>query len=143
MNVEGGIGEFDGIYNSFRREIVNVDVTVGPTRDEFVAGVPNREEREYLGGVPNCQRRLRARSPEIMVDAPDVNCVISPSGRKRKRLHHGTDCGQPVGFSGHGRSITGCDVVCLGETNVSCFNIGGRRVEKEKLPETDCPADGW
>jgi len=82
MNVEGGVGEFDGIHNSFRREIVNVYVTVRPARDEFVAGVPNREERVYPGGVLDCQRRPRARSLETVVNAPNMNCVISPSGCK-------------------------------------------------------------
>ena len=56
MDMEGEIGEFHGIHNSFRREIVNVDVAVRPTRDEFMAGVLNREEGVYLGGVPNRQR---------------------------------------------------------------------------------------
>ena len=67
-----------------------------------MAGVTNREERVYLGGVSDRQRQLRAGNLEIVVNVPNVNRVVSPSGRERKRLHHGTDRGQPVGFSGHG-----------------------------------------
>jgi len=143
MDMEGGVREFDAIYNSFRREVVNVDVTVRPTRDEFVAGVPDGEERVYLGGVPDRQRRSRARSLEIVVNTPNVNYVISPSGRKRKRLHHGTDCSQPARFSGHGWSVTGCNVLGLRETNVSQFNMGGRPVESTRYRRsTDQPMDG-
>lgn len=130
MDVEGGVGEFDGLHNSFRREVVNVDGTVCPTRDKLVAGVPNREECVYLRGVSDRQRRPRARSLEIVVNAPDVNCVIGSSGRKRKRLHHGTDCGQPVGFSGNDWSVTGCDLVGLRETNINHFSMVGRQVEE-------------
>jgi hypothetical protein len=116
VDTKGRVGKFDRIHNSFRREIVHIDVAVCPAGDEFVAGIPNGQERIYLRGVSDRQGRPRVSGLKVVVDVPNVNGVISSSGRKRKRLHHGANCGQPVGFSGYGGSVIGSNLAGLGGT---------------------------
>ena len=110
------VGKFDRIHNSFGREIIHIDVTVCPAGYELIAGIPNGKERIYLGGVSDRQRRPGVSGLKVVVDVPNVNGVISSSGRKRKRLHHGANCGQPVGFSGYGGPAIGSNLASLGGT---------------------------
>lgn len=70
-------------------------------------------------GVSDRQRRPRVSSLEIVVDVPNVNGVISPPSRKRKRLYHGANCGQPVGFSRYDGPVIGSDLTSLSGTSIS------------------------
>jgi len=84
-----------------------------------VAGVLNRQERVYRRGMRDRQGRSRASSLKVVVDVPNVNSMISPSGRKRKGLHHGANRSQPVGFSRCYKSVIRSDWASLIETSVS------------------------
>ena len=109
-----------------------------------MAGIPNGQQRMYLGGVFDHQRRPRASSPKVTVDVPDVNGMISTPGGKRKGLHHGANCAQSCRFLRYGGSVIGPDQVNLNEVSVSHFSIIGRNLEwNENLLETDDAAGEW
>lgn len=78
----------------------------------------------YQGGVCDHQRR-RVSSLEIMVYVPKVNGVISSSSCERKRLHHGANCSQPVGFSRYNRSAIRSNLTSLGGMSVSRHSLAG------------------
>ena len=82
MDMEARVGELDGVHNSFRGEIINIDVAVRPTGYQLVTGIPNGQKRIYPGGVSDRQRRLRASSLKILIDVPNMNSMIGSSGRK-------------------------------------------------------------
>ena len=90
-----------------------------------MAGILNGEERVYLGGVSDRERRTGASGLEIVVNVPNVNSVVSSPGRKRKGLCHGADCGQSIGFSRYGWSVMGPDYASLSATSVSFSGLGG------------------
>jgi len=125
MNIEARVGKLDGIHNSFRGKIINIDVAVCPTRDKLVAGIQNGQEGVNPGGVSDCQRQLRASYAKIMINVPNVNSMISSSGHKRKGLHHGTDCRQSLGFSRCDGLVIGSNLASLGGKSVSNSSLAG------------------
>ena len=90
-----------------------------------MAGIQNGQEGMNPGSVSDHQRQLRASYPEIMIDVPNVNSVISSSGRKRKRLHHGTNCRQSLGFSRCDGPVIGSNLASLSGKSVSNSNLVG------------------
>lgn len=114
MYIEARVGKLDGIHNSFRGKIINIDVAVCPTRDHLVARFQNVREGTDPGGVSDRQRELRASDLKVTTNVLNVDSVISSSGRKRKGLHHGTNRRQTFGFSRCDASAIRSDLASLG-----------------------------
>lgn len=77
----------------------------------------------------NYKRRLGASSLKIVVNVPNMNCMIGSPGGKRKGLHHRTNRTQPYKFSRYDESVIGSDQANLNEASV---RLAGKEPE-EKL----------